>query len=203
MKPPFFFKPGQNIVLRQIFDGKIWEARPAIVERDTPKLIVSFVPPGAVWKEENEDIRPAERLKKTWQLKNSVWGFGGILRLTVPGVIYSVLLLRNENGSPHEWYINLEEPLRRTRFGFDYEDYILDAVVTPDLSHWEWQDEDELEEAVATGLYTSEQAAVFYTEGKKAVEWLRSGKSPFNEWVNWRPDPSWKLPILPEGWDMV
>lgn len=198
-----YFSPGQTIILRQMFCGKIWEVRPVIIERDTPELRVCYIPPGTVWKTPAENISPAERLKQPWTLTDAQWGYGGMLRLTLPGLKYSVLLLRNADGSLYEWYINLEEPMRRTLLGYDYEDNVLDAVITPDLKSWEWHDTDELEEAVSLGLYTPEQAASFYTEGKKAVEWLRSGKSPFNDWVNWCPDPSWPVPVLPDGWDMV
>lgn len=41
------------------------------------------------------------------------------------------------------WYINLQEPIRPTRLGFDSMDHILDVVIEPDLS-WRWKDEDEL-----------------------------------------------------------
>lgn len=198
-----YFSPGQAIVLRQMFDGKIWEARPAIIERDTPELRICYLPHGIIWKTPTEDISPGARISKTWSLSDAVWSYGDGLRLTIPDVKYSVLLLKNADGSLYEWYINLEEPMRRTPLGYDYEDNVLDAVITPDLSHWEWHDEDELAEAVSAGLYTTEQAAAFYAEGERAVDWLRSGKSPFNEWLNWQPDPSWQVPVLPDGWDMI
>jgi len=197
------FSPGQTIVLRQMFCGKIWEAHPAIIERDTPELLVSFYPSGAVRKKPVPKVSPAQRLNNSWLFVDDVWGFGGILRLTIPGEKYSVLLLRNADGSLYEWYINLEEPMRRTPIGFDYNDNVLDAVIAPDFSTWEWHDEDELEEAVAAGLYTPEQAASLYTEGERVVNWLRSGKSPFNIWEKWRPDPAWNVPVLPGGWDVL
>jgi hypothetical protein len=31
------------------------------------------------------------------------------------------------------WYVNLQEPIRRTTLGFDYMDQMLDIVVEPDL----------------------------------------------------------------------
>ena len=28
--------------------------------------------------------------------------------------------------------------------------------------------------------------------------------TPFEEgWENWRPDPDWPLPMIPEGWDQL
>ncbi len=203
MTKQLFFQPGQPIVMRQLSHGKLWQARPAIVVRDSPGLMAFFIPAGAIWKDAAEKITPAKRIHKSWAFKDRQWGFGGILRLAVPEAYYSVLLLRNTDGSLYEWYINLEEPLRRTGLGFDYEDNILDIGIKPDLSSWRWKDEDELTEAVELGLVSQEKAAALYVEGEKAVKWLLSGKSPFNEWINWQPDPSWQVPVLPKGWDKI
>ncbi len=103
----------------------------------------------------------------------------------------------------HDWYINLEEPLRRTAMGFEYLDQFLDVIVKPDLSGWRWKDEDELEEAIALGLISRGKASAMRVEGEKVAVWIQSGKSPFNGWEKWRPDPSWKAPVLPDGWDKI
>jgi hypothetical protein len=97
----------------------------------------------------------------------------------------------------------LEDPLQRTARGFDYVDQILDIVVAPDLKTWRWKDEDELEEAIALGLILPERARSMRAEGENVVRMLQSGKSIFNGWENWRPDPSWPVPTLPEDWDSV
>lgn len=203
MRKQTFFKIGQSVVLRQLSNGRIWIARPYIVVRDTRELLVLFSPLGSIWKDTSEKIKPAERPNKTWTWVNREWNFGGILRLTIPGSRYSVLLLTNEDGTPYKYYINLEEPIHRTKFGFDFEDNILDIWVEADLSSWSWQDEDELEEAVAAGQITREQAAALYSEGKAAVGLLQSGNSPFNGWEKWRPGPAWKMPVLPDDWDKL
>ena len=203
MRDYSYFAPGQTIVLRQMFRGKIWEVRPALIIKDTPELLVSFLVHGTIWKKPVIKARPAQRLKKPWTLTDAVWSYGGSLRLTIPGERYSVLLLKNADGSFYEWYINLEEPMYRTRFGFDYEDNVLDVVISPDLSVWGWHDADELHEAVTAGLYSAEQADAFYADGKKAVEWIQSRQSPFNQWKDWKPNPSWEIPVLPDGWDVL
>lgn len=97
----------------------------------------------------------------------------------------------------------MEDPIRRTALGYDYIDQFLDIVVNPDLSEWYWKDDDELKEAVSVGLISSEKAAIMRVEGKQAVEWLISGTSPFNGWENWQPAPTWSIPALPKGWDMI
>lgn len=195
------FAPGQTVVLRNIFQGRIWEARPSIVVQDTPELRAFFMPTGTIWKHTDEGLRPAERAGREWVLRDRNWSFGGILRLSVPGTAYSVIRLTNADGSLYQWYINLEDPLYATQLGFDYVDSILDVIVEPDLRSWSWRDEDELEEAVSVGLVSPEKATALYAEGKAAVAALQSGKSIFNGWADWRPDPAWPVPVLPEGWD--
>jgi len=32
---------------------------------------------------------------------------------------------------------------------------------------------------------------------------LQSGKSVFNGWEKWRPDPAWTVSVLEDGWDVV
>jgi predicted RNA-binding protein associated with RNAse of E/G family len=97
----------------------------------------------------------------------------------------------------------LEDPLHCTALGFDFLDQFLDIIVKPDLSGWHWKDEDELAEAVELGLISKERAAAMRAEGEKVALWIQSGKSPFNGWEKWRPDPAWKAPVLPEGWDKI
>ena len=90
------------------------------------------------------------------------------------------------------WYVNLEDPLVRTPIGFDYLDRLLDIEIAPDLSRWKWKDEDELEEAVARGILTSQEAHVIRAEGESVIAALDAGHPPFDEpWDRWRPDPCW------------
>jgi hypothetical protein len=101
------------------------------------------------------------------------------------------------------WYINLEYPITRTDRGFDYTDMILDIIVEPDLKNWRWKDADEFQEAVDLDMISPQEAKMFRAEGEKALKLLRSGKSIFNGWEHWHPDPSWPVPILPDGWDII
>lgn len=201
------FLPGQAIVIREIWQDKIWSARPAIVVQDTAELIACYILPNSLWKkprsEKGERVRPADRPKYGWVLRDATWLDISLLRLSIPGQPYSVLIFRDTRGSLTRWYINLEDPLVHTRLGFDFHDQILDVILTPDLSSWYWEDEDELEEAVAAGLVSSEKEQSLYADGRAVVELLQTGKSIFNGWTKWRPDPSWPVPVLPAGWDKL
>ncbi len=207
MKDQSFFSSGQNIVLRQVFRGRIWSAGPEIVVQDAPELLVFYIMPGAIVKRPHtlsgERIKPHCKISGEYNIKDIPWGKNYCLRLKIPGSDYSVELFFNLDMVFLAWYINLETPFRRIPTGFEYTDEELDIILKPDLSSWQWKDEDELEEAITCGLTSPERATYLHKEGERVANGIQSGKSPFNGWEKWRPDPSWKVPILPEGWDVL
>lgn len=81
-------------------------------------------------------------------------------------------------------------------------DHILDIVIRPDWSEWWWKDEDELEDAVAVGLYSPVEARAIRTEGEQVIQMMEANQSPFCDgWENWSPLEEWKVPEFPIGWD--
>ena len=201
MKNTSRFEPGQTIICRQIWQDRVFEERPEIVVQDSPELLALYLHPNTIIRQPvsrtGEKATYLDRLNFTWALAEVPWIPLRRLRLSIPGSFYSVLLFWNEDNSLRVWYINLEEPLHRTPLGFDYIDLFLDIIAEPDLSSWRWDDEDELREAVDRGLVSKQTSDMLYSEGRKVIEWIQSGNSPFNEWETWRPDPSWQLPVLP------
>ena len=102
---------------------------------------------------------------------DEVWRPGGVIRLTEFGSSHSVLGFLDATGDGiSTWYVNLEAPLTRTRFGFDTMDHMLDLWVTTDFTSHRWKDEDELLEAVDRGLIDADAAAAIRAEGERAVE---------------------------------
>jgi hypothetical protein len=203
-----FFAPGQTVVIREIWDGKIWGVQPVIVVQDRPDLMAFYATFDTITKmpckPDGGRVRASDRAASRWVLVDRGWNNLDLLRLNIPGSIYSVIIFWfHPEMVQYSWYINLEEPLRRTIIGFDFMDQWLDVIVKPDFSGWHWKDEDELEEAVSLGLISPEKAEAMHAEGERVIAWLQSGKSPFNGWEEWRPDPSWKVPVLLEGWDKI
>lgn len=203
------FQAGQTVILREMWDGKIWSARPAIVVQDNPGLMAFYIPAGTVSRRRTaSDGSPAtvdNRVRSEWILSEEFeQPEHERLKLTIPGSGYSVIIFGDfRAGTLSLWYINLEEPIGRTRFSYDYIDLLLDVIASPDLSEWRWDDEDELEKVVKAGLISPLKVATLYREGERVVAWLQSGKSPFNGWEKWCPDPSWQIPTLPVGWDVI
>ena len=198
------FDPGEHILLRQVWLGKVWFVRPVTVVRNTPELIALYLAPGSICKwprtKEGQKLRIPQ---DDWVLQDVPW-VGCMLRLTVPGEAHSVLLFWDESGQFVSWYIDLETQMSRTPLGFDYMDQMLDIVVAPDLSWWRWKDEDELEECVRLGLWNAAQAAAVRAEGERALARLLAREPPFDErWEDWRPDPTWDPPQIRSGWQTV
>ena len=46
-------------------------------------------------------------------------------------------------------------------------------------------------------------AKALYAKGEEVRDMIMSGKSIFNGWEKWRPDLTWKVPVLPDCWDIV
>jgi hypothetical protein len=187
-----YFNHGQNIVIREVWLGKILRALPAIVVRDTPGIIALYAPLHTPVKyaltPSGDRVKPRHRMAGEWVLNDLSAEQYSSLRLVVPGSCYSVILFRNPDLSVYRWYIILEDPLARTGSGFEVRDHFLDVLVTGDLSSWEWKDEDEFAEAIELGIVSAAKAGYLRAEGKKAAEWICSGLSPFNEWHNWQPE---------------
>ena len=158
------------------------------VVRDEPDVLAVWLPRGA------ERLRPVGDLFGDWTHEPGVIE-APELRLSFPGVAHSILLFFDERDEFRGWYVNLEKPLRRTSFGFEYEDHVLDVWVEPD-GEWRWLDEDELEEAVERGIYSADEARAIRAEGERVLEaW------PFpTGWEDWRPNQEWTVPELPAGW---
>jgi hypothetical protein len=199
------WRPGDRVTLHEVWQGRVWSASPVTVVEDTGCLVVLHLAEGMRCKQPRtlDGGRPAMPLDD-WLLVDHVWTGGDALYLATLGVPHAVLVFWNEgHRPPRSWYVNLQEPLRRTPVGFVYMDQVLDVVVSPDRSSWRWKDEEDFAEAQALGIYTPVQAHRIRAEGERALELIRDRRPPFDrDWERWSPDPSWPVPELPAGWDV-
>jgi predicted RNA-binding protein associated with RNAse of E/G family len=200
------FSPGDPIVLREIWDGRIWSAFPAIAVEDRDDLFVNLVPAGVTMARATGDDGSELRIPTArWSLARTPWATWRILAFSFAGERYAVLLFWDaRDDSFFGYYVNVETSLGRTPIGFDYVDHLLDVLISADRSEWSWKDEDELEEAVARGVYTGEQAEAFRAAGERGLRHVLDRAPPFDrDWSTWRPDPAWPTPELREGWDRI
>jgi Protein of unknown function (DUF402) len=183
---------GDIICVRQTWQGRVWRANAWRVVEHRGHLRVLFAPIGA---EAHFSGRPIPC--NEWTLERSPFQTN-ILMLVEPGRSYCTLLEWDASWALVEWYVNFERPQQPFPLGFEYFDLALDLVCYPD-GRWELLDEDELEEGLRAGVFTEEDAATARAEARRLVaEW------PFpTGWEEWRPDPAWPVPMLPEGWERV
>jgi predicted RNA-binding protein associated with RNAse of E/G family len=170
------------------------------VVADDDDLIAFYTPAGVLYKGPGD--RQA-RLSQSgeWQLVDGIWTGRFALWLAEPGAAHAVIPFRSVSGALDDWYVNLQEPLRRTSRGFDSVDLLLDIVVSPDLSNWRWDDEDELAEAVSRGLLSADVGREVREEGERVIERVRRKLAPFGTgWDRWTPNPDWPPPKLPDDW---
>ena len=191
---------GDTALLRFVRYGRVRRVFPHVVVADSGDLVALHVAPGTPGKVAEWHSSPIRgQADREWAMKDHAWDSYRVLRLIRWGVAHSLELFYNGATDAFDgWYVNLQEPLRRGQLGFDTDDLVLDIWIEPDGS-WQWKDDDELEEAVRLGRFSAAEAAAIRTEGERVLEaW------PFpTGWEDWRPDPTWPTPALPEGWDVV
>ena len=198
------WREGQGVVLREVWDGRVWTAMPAVVVEDDDDRQLFFIPPGTHMKYAvDEDGRELRLYAGRWALADHVTR-RPVLSFSWPDARHAVLLFWDADWRFAGWYVNIESRLRRTPLGLDYVDHCLDVLIPPDRSSWTWKDEEELDEAIAHGVFTAAQGEEFRAEGERAARRIIEGEPPFDrDWSRWRPRPEWPVPTLLPGWDVV
>jgi uncharacterized protein len=180
-----------DAVWRDVHRGRVWRAQACRVVEETAELLALWIPRGSPYRVPAGGLRiPGD----AWELEPGATTRDQLC-VARRGRAHSIYLFWEEGWELGHWYVNFERPLVRTPLGVDTFDEKLDLIVRPDGSY-RWKDEDELEAAAAAGLL---DAAGVRAEAERVLrEW------PFpTGWEDWRPDPSWPVPQLPEGWDAV
>lgn len=195
--------PGDTVVMRGILKGKLWWACPAFVVQDTSDLIALY------WRVGTPTHSPVRRptvqdeLCNRIELEHRNWSDNDVLLLNTPGSAHSIQLMWvGGTRNLRCWYVHLQEPLRRTMIGFDTMDQMLDIVINPDRSRWDWKDEDEFSEAEAIGVFSHAKARFIRVEGERVIALNQANASPFcDSWENWTPPAEWTIPRFPVGWE--
>jgi hypothetical protein len=198
--------PGAHVITREIVHGKVWTARPVTVVRDDPDLIALYMMAGTVYKHPrrlDSDEVPQIIAARDWRMVDVPWVGGGALYLSRPGTHYMLIAFWNDDGTLRSWYVNLQDPFRRSALGFDYLDQELDVIVSPDLERWRWKDEEKFEALVRDGHIRRERARELRAIGEEVVRTRREPGSLFTlGWDRWQPPADWTVPTVPDGWDV-
>jgi hypothetical protein len=185
---------GDVVVRREVLnDGRCWLAVPVVVVQDNEELLATYIASGAPftffpgpW--------PGETGLHPWHGKRE-WEGNGVLMLQRPGETYAIWIFwHGAERAFRGWYVNFQEPFRRTADGYDTQDLELD-IWAPVDGPWEWKDDEVLEQRVDEGRFTPEQVAAVRVEGWRVADLLDAGERWWDDaWAGWRP---------PAGWDIV
>lgn len=209
---------GDVVVLRYITtDGRIEMCWPCRVVEDRDDLLALFIAAGSPYKAGPKKTAAEKRRQPRTPLPPDeyVWR-NDTVRLMFPGRSHSVSIswstarerinksIPSPTAEPRrllKYFVNMEEPFRRTAVGFDTQDHTLDIEVTPELA-WRWRDVQELANHVTEGFYTAELARAAQSEGEAVIEALeRRNHECLRAWPDWGPPPEWQVPPFVYGWD--
>lgn len=201
-----FRKPGQNIEVTFLLGDQPILVMPVTVVADDEGVIAHYLADGTRYlRREAVDGTPPPRVIPAraigtveTRMVADTWRGTHRLIVTRPGQAHAVFLKwLAPSWDFTGWYVNLQEPLNRTRRGFETRDQFLDIQVAPDRS-WRWKDEDELEQAVELDRLSREEADAVRHEGERVIPDIEEGRFPFDgSLIDWRPDPEWPIPPVP------
>ena len=209
------FEPGETAVRRDVFRRQVWSAHAFRVVEDGDEALVLGCRPGVellaatTWIEWLLTGNEAARLEALpnlargrWQLDRWSWRSTATLQWVRPGAWFSVHAfydVADDHRLAH-WYVNFQQPMRRTALGFDTFDLLLDLVIAPDLSRWSWKDEDEYAHGRRLGVVSEADHRAVDQAREEAVAMIEGRGGPFaadEVWRNWRSRPDWPAPQLP------
>ena len=182
-----------------------------IVVRDAPEEMVLALLPGAeclIEETYSNGKKAANRLwdfkEKDWKLTPFHWRSNRVLILHEPDRFYSVRLFWPESNKEFSsYYVNFQLPFKRNPCGFDTRDLELDLDIDPDLNVY-WKDRDDYQKAIDHGLISPEWVRAIEADISGILEKLEKRQYPFDgSWLDWKPDPGWAGPKLPENWDIL
>ena len=207
-KYPNRWQFGDQVILRGVWRGNIWFAVSVYMVKDNEDLIALYWPAGTPNRKFDGRPRPEDFLTEEQpKLIAGTWTRTKVLMLVKPGEAHSVELMWDAaSGDFLCWYINLQEPLRRTPLGFDTMDQALDVVISPDKARWRWKDEDELARMIDLSIFSDQQAQNIRAEGEKVIQRAQTNQPPFCDgWEGWRPPDEWQIPEFPEtqAWQKI
>lgn len=188
------FIPGDAVAVVEVFNGKVWTVRPVTVIQDMADEVVLWLAGNTVTSypagPQHGTHTVQHWLAGTWDMIDRIWQPPGKLMISRPSEAFDVSVTPTPvlNGASSDWYVNLQEPLRRCACGFRTMDHTLDIVVSHDLTNWRWKDEDEFTYAQQTGLYSRRHAAQIRATGERIIEALEHGAPHWDpRWAAWSP----------------
>lgn len=209
------WKSGDVVAFRGIYNNRVSYVQSAVVVQDQPEEIALVVLPGA------ECFAPANYMSGKhgasgqwdrwgeyesgdWTMEGYQWRTNRLLFLLYPEKYYSsVYFWRDATNEFLCYYINFQLPFRRSEIGFDTFDLELDIIVEPTYE-WQWKDMEEYQSGIERGIILDIWVEEIDKAKPEIFDKLEKREYPFDgSWLDWKPDPSWEPPKLPENWDKI
>ena len=181
------WNPGDTITWREVWHGTSWLEYEVRVVEDAPEQLVVYLAPGTQFAFPDDSWPwPGEH---PWNRGDRRWTGHGVLKLYRPGDAFTVWAFwRGDERAFAGWYVNFQEPLRRTADGIDTCDQELDIWIEPDGT-WEFKDDELLDGWVAKGRFTADEVARIRADGARVGEALDRREYWWDErWSAWRPE---------------
>ncbi len=200
--------PGTHVAIRGVIDGGIWSATAATVVEDSPEQSVLLVIPGCERQlatssgHKKDGALRWEAVKSgSWDLVSRPWGRTRVLWFLEPERYYALAMFwSTATGEFISYYVNFQVPFTRSHAGFDTLDLDLDIIVPPTFD-WHWKDEDDWEDALASGVFTD--AYIEGVENAKAEAVARIERdrlAHLGRWLDWQYPREWVPARFPENW---
>lgn len=209
------WNPGDLVVVRGIFNNCIWIAQSSLVVKDDEREVALALLPGAECRMPDGYIngkhgpggkwdRWGDYLNRNPDLQSFTWHTRRLLLLMEPDTYYGTVLFWEESSDQFiNYYINFQTPFKRSERGFDFLDLELDIIIEPNFI-WHWKDTDEYQSGIQQGVIHDEWVRNIENAKKEVFIKLENRLYPFDgSWLDWKPDPNWSSPALPENWDKI
>jgi hypothetical protein len=206
---------GDVIAFRGVYNQRVSYIQSAIVVQDRPNEIALAMIPGAECAAPEGYMngkhgasghwdRWSEYAKEDWTLQPYSWSTNRLLMLAYSDKYYSSYYFWQANtGQFLRYYINFQLPIRRNRVGFDSFDLELDLIIEPNFE-WRWKDVDDYQKGIELGILHPQWIREIEVAKQEIFDKLKKRHYPFDgSWVDWKPDPDWSPPKLPEGWEIM
>lgn len=205
------WKAGDIVAWRGIYRNRIWHAIPTTIVKDTGQELVLALTPGTNCLVEehyptrnNNGKRRWDFKDKDWSLSNFTWHTHRVLLILEQSKYFSTNFFWNhEKNEFVGYYINFQLPFKRSRCGIDTLDLELDIDIDPDFS-FHWKDLDDYQKGIETEIILPEWVKEIESAKIEILGSLEARRYPFDgSWLDWKPDPAWSPPTLPENWDKI
>jgi protein associated with RNAse G/E len=206
------WREGDNVLLRGIYNDQVAYVESLRVVKDSPQETILSIWPGAECAAPRGYVdhghalwdRWADTLSNSFHLKKYQWRTNRFLVILEPGKYYSIFYMWNAaSDSFMGYYVNFQLPFWRTPLSFDTFDLDLDILVDPSQA-WKWKDVDEYEHGIHVGGIMPDWVAKVERAKGEVISRIENRLYPFDaSWLNWRPNPVWSAPYLPENWDVI